>query len=226
MADPMDALFGAQMTAGDNQLKNIAGLIEAEDAANNEAATAEAMLADAKARRTELRNVRIPAAMLDAGMREFTTDSGLKAKVAFATDGSLGSPKTAEEFAEREAKFDLIEAHGGGEIMKQLVILSFPKDMVRHAEGVRNWMDHKITGAELNNQGALFDDWINKTPEDRGTWPISATRERAVNHMTLGSWIRSRMSEDAAEDQLPQSFLDKLGIWYGEIAKITRPKPK
>jgi len=206
MSDPMDALFANQMVAGDNQLKNLAGLIEQEDEANNELAALETMTADVKARRSNLRNKLIPEAMLEAKTRDFTTDSGLKAKLAFATDGSLGSPKTEEERREKEAKLDLIIAHGGGEIVKQIVTVEFPKEMIEEAEKFRTWL-------------------IDELQERRG-WAVNISRERSVNHQTLMSFIRTRMEEERPEDRIPMTILEKLGIWYGEIAKITRPKKK
>lgn len=224
--DNMDALFNDRAVAGDNQLKNLAGLIQQEDNVNKEVETAEAMVADAKARRSELRNKTIPEAMIDCKLREFTTDDGLKAKLAFGTDGSLGSPKTAEEFAEKEAKIDLIIEHGGGEIVKQIVNVTFPKEMARHAEGVKNWLDHSLTGAPLTPHGERFAEWLAKSPEERGAWPVTVGRERSIHHQTLASWIKSRMEEDRPEDRLPLPLLERLGIWFGEIAKITRPKKK
>ena len=226
MSDPMDALFDNQMVAGDNQLKNLAGLIEAEDAANSELETLETMAADVKAKRTELRNKLIPEAMLEAKTREFTTDGGLKAKLSFSTDGSLGSPKTAEEFAAKEAKLDLIIEHGGAEIVKQVVSIAFPKELARQAEGLRSWLGHVLYGDELTSHGKLFADWLAKPPEERGQWPVSITRERSVNHQTLMKFIKDKMEEDSPADRIPMTVLEKLGIWYGEIAKITRPKPK
>lgn len=203
MASDMDALFGAQVKAGDNQLKNIAALINEEGERNDELATLEAMADSVKARRSELRNKLIPEAMLDAQMREFTTEEGIKAKITFNTDGSLGSPKTPEEYQAREEKYDIIEAHGGGEIIKQLVSVEFPKDMFHEAETFRKWLVEQVKKRE---------------------WPVNVTRTRTINHQTLGSWIRSKMQSENVKDHIPMPVLEKLGIWYGEIAKITRPK--
>jgi hypothetical protein len=42
--------------------------------------------------------------------------------------------------------------------------------------------------------------------------------ERNIHHQTLKSWVKERMEDGAA---LP---LDEIGLWYGQIAKIKRPK--
>lgn len=203
----IDALFDrrAEVSATDNQVSRIRQLIAEEDDVNREIDQLSTVLEDTKARRTELRNQLIPKAMLDSGMREFTTEDGLKAKIAFATDGSLGSPKNAEEEAIREAKIDCIIEHGGGEIVKQMVTLEFPKEMVAEAESVRQWLVKEM---------------------DKRGWNVSVGRKRAIHHQTLGSWIRERMSSNDPRDHLPQSFFDRVGLWFGEIAKITRPKAK
>lgn len=217
----MDALFGAQVKAGDNQLKNIAGLIRDEGVACDDLAAAEAMAAEAKERRSELRNKLIPTAMLDACTREFTTDDGVKAKIAFATDGALGSPKTEEEYAAREAKYDAIVAAGGGEIVQLQVAVNFPKERFADGAVLARWLDHV-----LKNDFNITDPKTGASYIIRSGGGLQVTRQRAVNHMTLGKWIKERMGSDNINDHLPASFLEKLGIWYGEIAKITRPKPK
>jgi hypothetical protein len=42
--------------------------------------------------------------------------------------------------------------------------------------------------------------------------------ERNIHHQTLKSWIKERMEKGAS---IP---LDELGLWYGQTAKIKRPK--
>lgn len=203
----MDALFESRggLQASDGQLSRLRQLMAEESDTRAEIETAEAMLESSKERNRELRNKLIPAAMLDAQLREFTTDDGTKAKITFITDGALGSAKTPEEQAIKEAKLDLIIASGGGEIVKQTVTIEFPKEMVEQAE--------------------TFREWCQKEMEKR-KWNVLVSRERSVNHQTLGSWIRERMASGDAEDHLPPSFFERIGIWYGEAAKITRPKPK
>lgn len=201
----LDALFDnrAEVKATDQGVSRIRQLIAEEDDANREVDQLTTLLEDTKARRTELRNQLIPTAMLDAGMREFTTEDGLKAKIAYAVDGALGSPKTPEEVEEKERKLDCLIEHGGGEIVKQVVTLQFPKEMVEEAETMRKWLIEQM--------------------EKRG-WNVAVSRERSVHHQTLGSWIRERMEAPRAEDRLPDSFFERMGLWFGEIAKITRPK--
>jgi hypothetical protein len=202
----IDALFAGQMKAGDNQLKNISALINEEDDVNKSLETQEAIISQLKERRTELRTKLIPSAMLEAGMREFVTEDGVKATITFATDGALGSARTPEEWAERERKLDVIEAHGGGEIIKMAVTVEFPKDMFGDAELLRKGIEDQLREAGMLERG------------------VGVTKQRSVHHQTLGSWIRSKMEADKAEDQLPASMLEDIGIWYGEIAKIKRPK--
>lgn len=209
MPSALDLLHeaGTTITAGDNQLKNISALIAEEHEANCAVETAEALLADAKRRRYDLRRNSIPEAMLAAGMSEFKTEDGVKAVLKFDTDGSLGSPKTAEEFRERERKLDIIIENGGDEIVKQMVVIEFPKGAVAEAEVIRERIE-KLLGTK--KWGAI-----------KGT---RVYRQRSVNHMTLMSWIKSKMEADDLLDRIAQSALDRLGIWYGQVAKITRPK--
>jgi hypothetical protein len=47
---------------------------------------------------------------------------------------------------------------------------------------------------------------------------IATAISRNIHHQTLKSWVKERME---AGDQLP---LDEVGLWYGQIAKIKRPK--
>lgn len=209
MTHALDLLHGASRTiqAGDNQIKRIASLIAEEDETNQQVATAEALLAEAKTRRYNIRRNLLPEAMHDAGMTEFVAEGGIKVTLGFATDGALGSPKTPEEYAERERKLDLIEANGGGEIIKMTVALEFPKELF-----ARSILVMATIKAMLDNIGLGA--------------KVRMTRMRTVNHQTLGSWIRERMGADQLTDRLPQAVLDDLGIWYGEMAKINRPKEK
>jgi hypothetical protein len=50
---------------------------------------------------------------------------------------------------------------------------------------------------------------------DRG---LVVSVERNIHHQTLKSWIKERMEKGAS---IP---LDELGLWYGQTAKIKRPK--
>lgn len=47
---------------------------------------------------------------------------------------------------------------------------------------------------------------------------LAAVAGRSIHHQTLKSWIKERME---AGDALP---LEEIGIWYGQVAKIKRPK--
>ncbi len=208
MTEPnIDALFEARagVNANDGQVSRIKQLIAEDDDTGREIDQLGIMLEDNKLRRRELRNSLIPKAMLDAGMRAFTTDDGLVAKIAYATDGALGSARNAEELAEREAKIDIIIEHGGGEIVKQLVTLEFPKEMAGEAETMRAWL---------------------ATEMEKRSWPVNVDRTRTIHHQTLGSWIKEKMNSGDVSDHLPPSFFERVGLWFGEVAKITKPKVK
>jgi DNA-binding protein H-NS len=204
----VDALYGerAGTKASDTQLAGIGQLISETAGLQSEIETLEQALKETKEREREYRHRRIPEAMLNAGMREFKTADGLTAKIVFITDGALGSPKTEEERREREEKLDCIIDNGGGEIVKQLVAIEFPKEAIGQAEEIK---------ARLVK---LFQ------TKKWGSLPVRIYTERSVNHQSLGKWIRERMEEDRMEDRLPQSFFDKVGIWYGEAAKLIWPK--
>lgn len=211
MASDMDALFDAAQSvkASDDQIGTISRLIREERAATGDIETAMSMLEDAKARRRELLFKRLPEAMLGAGMREFVTAEGLKAKVAFLTDGSLGSPRNEEERLAREAKIDCIIENDGGEIVKQTVTIEFPKEFAHMAEEIR---ERLVKLFQTKKWGAI---------------DAKISRERTVNHMTLSSWIRERMESGNVDEQLPPSFFERVGIWFGEGVKIMLPrKPK
>lgn len=47
---------------------------------------------------------------------------------------------------------------------------------------------------------------------------LNVVMERNVHHQTLKAWVKEKMEAGAA---LP---LDDIGLWYGQIAKIKRPK--
>lgn len=47
---------------------------------------------------------------------------------------------------------------------------------------------------------------------------IATVVSRNIHHQTLKSWVKERME---AGDQLP---LAEVGLWYGQIARIKRPK--
>lgn len=211
MANDMDALFDAsqKVKASDTQLSIIGRLIQEEQEAEGEIAAAEEMLANAKERKRTILLNTLPQAMLDAGMREFVTSDGLKAKIAFLTDGSLGPARNAEELAEREAKIDCIIENGGGEIVKQTVTIEFPKEYAHMAEELRGRIEKLLQTKKWGGINA------------------AVTRERSVNHQTLGSWIRERMESGDADEQLPPEFFEITGIWYGEGVKMQQPrKPK
>ena len=196
----MDELFNAStVQASDQHLSRISQLVAEEGDTKAELATAEEMVRSAKERLTELYHDRLPAALIAAGTTEFKDTNGIKVALAFAADGALGSPKTAEEFAERDRKLDLIESlEGGAEIIKFTVAVHFPKELTSWAA--------KLIGS-INR-------WLDKH-ELRG---IMIERQRTIHHQTLKKWVKERMEAGAS---LP---LDDLGMWYGQIAKVQRPK--
>lgn len=196
----MDALFSGATSASDGQLSRIAQLLAEEHDTKCELDTANEMARAAKERLNDLHHSRIPEAMAQAGVTEFKDEKGLKAVLAFSADGALGSPSTPEEHAERERKLDIIEAHGGAEIIKMTVTVEFPKDLFPWAQKC----------------AAKVVEWLTAS----GLKGVSVSRLRTIHHQTLKKWIKDRMEAGA---ELP---LDDLGIWYGQIAKITRPKDK
>lgn len=198
----LDTMFERRggTTATDEQLSSIRQRIAEYEDVEAEIRTAEALVKSAKERRNELRHKVLPEAILGVGLREFTTDNGTKVKIAFMTDGSLGAEN-------REAKLDTIVEFGGDEIVKQMVVIEFPKEFVAHAEELRERIQR------------LFD-----TTKKWGRINVSIRRERNVNHQTLCSWVRERMASDRVEDHLPPAFFDRTGLWYGEGAKVTLPK--
>lgn len=201
--DALDAMFNRRggTQASDQQLSSLSQRIAEYEDVEAEIKTAEAMLSAAKERRNELKHKTIPEAMLGVGLRDFTTANGTKVKIAFMTDGSLGQEN-------KEAKLDCIVEHGGDEIVKQMLVIEFPKEFLQHAEELRERIARLFT-----------------TTKKWGRIPVAIRRERNVNHQTLCAWVRERMASDDAKDQLPPSFFETTGIWYGEGAKVTLPKP-
>lgn len=210
MPSDIDALYDAsqKVTATDTQIGRISDLIRQEQDAEGDIEAALAALTDAKERKRNILLSHLPQAMLDAGMREFVTNDGLKAKVAFLTDGSLGPARTPEEFAERERKIDCIIENGGGEIVKQTVTIEFPKEFAHMAEELRQRIAKLLQTKK----------W--------GCINANVTRERSVNHMTLSSWIKERQESGDADEQLPPEFFEVTGIWYGEGVKMQQPRRK
>lgn len=195
----MDALFGAATTTGtDASLSRIAQLIAEEGDTLSEKATAEEMVRAAKERLNEIYHDRLPSALMAAGVTNFTDADGIKVSLDLAADGALGPANTPEERAAREAKLDLIEQHGGGEIIKLTVEVSFPKEKHEAATMCRK----KIT------------EWL----EAQGLKGVAISTNRSIHHQTLKKWIKEQMEAGVA---LP---LDDLGIWYGQIGKVKRPK--
>lgn len=196
----MDALFaGSQQVGNDAALSRVNQLMAEEYDLLQEKRTGEAMVAASKERLNEIYHDRLPEAMLAAGVTEFKLPDGTKASLSFAADGALGSPQTEEEHREKERKLDLIEEHGGGEIIKFTVEVQFPKELAKHARALVKRIDEWCKGHGLKGIGISI--------------------QRTIHHQTLKKWIKDRM-EDGAE--LP---LNDLGIWYGQIGKITgRPK--
>lgn len=201
MSTDMDALFGAATTTGsDASLSRVAQLIAEEGDTLNEKSTAEEMVRAAKERLNEIYHDRLPAALLAAGVTSFTDGEGIKVSLDLAADGALGSANTPEERAERDKKLDLIEANGGREIIKLTVEITFPKEKHQAATMCRA----KVT------------EWL----EAQGLKGVTVSTNRSIHHQTLKKWIKEQMEAGVA---LP---LDDLGIWYGQIGKIKRPKAK
>lgn len=200
----LDALFDRRggTSATDEQLSSIRQRLAEYADVEAEIRTAEEMLKTAKERRNELKHKTLPEAMMAVGLREFVADDGTKAKIAFMTDGSLGHE-------DRERKLDAIVEFGGDEIVKQMLVIEFPKEFLEHAEELRERIQR------------LFE-----TTKKWGRIPVKIMRERNVNHQTLCAWVRERMSSDDADDQLPPKFFEVTGLWYGEGAKVTLPKPQ
>jgi hypothetical protein len=202
MSNDIDALFerrgGTQ--ASTEQLSSIRQRVAEYVDIEADIRTAEALLTSAKARRNELKHKVLPEAMLAVGLRQFETDDGTKVKIAFMTDGSLGPD-------DRERKLNTIVEFGGDEIVKQMLVIEFPKEFVQHAEELRERIQR------------LFD-----TTKKWGRIPVKISRERNVNHQTLCAWVKERMASDDADDHLPSAFFDRTGLWYGEGAKVTLPK--
>lgn len=198
----MDALFGAASTVGSSQsLSQIAQLIAEEGDTLADKATAEAMVEASKERLREIYHDRLPAAMLAAGVTNFTDEGGNVLSLKLAVDGALGpSSGTPEEMAARAKKLDLIEKHGGGEIIKMTVEVAFPKEAHEAAQMLK----------------AKVEEWI-KAQKLGG---VSVSIGRNIHHQTLKKWIKEQMEAGVS---LP---LDDLGIWYGQIGSIKRPKPK
>lgn len=207
----MDKLFDNRsgVNVSDQGLSRVQQLAAELTDLDGEIASAEAMLEAANERHREIRHKVLPEVMLDIGIREFTTAAGTKIQLAFITDGSLGPARNAEELAAREAKIDCIIEHGGGEIVKQMITIEFPKEAIGAAEEIKQRLIKLFQTKK----------W--------GAFPVTIDRQRSINHQTLGSWIRERMSSGDANDQLPPSFFQTVGIWYGEAAKLIKPrKPK
>jgi hypothetical protein len=204
----LEALLGASDTikAGDNQLKSISYLIGEEGRLTAEIETATAIVSEAKRQRYDIVRNKLPEAMVEAQLPKLEGDNGVKVELKWDTEGSLGSPKTKEEYAERDAKLDLIEKHGGDEIIKMVVAISFPKGMFGDAAELEESLRKTLTETGLTEKGVLV------------------YRERTVNHQSLMKWIRDRMEADEVTDRLPLTLLERLGIWYGRVAKIKRPK--
>lgn len=199
----MDALFGAQVKAGDNQLKTIASLIEDEGKALDDKVSGEAIVSEAKQRLNELRHKLIPEAMANAGVADFTTDNGIKAELAWAVDGALGDE-------DREAKLDLLERHGGGEIIRNEVVIPFAKGKEKEMAFCLRLLQGNVTLEEIVEL------------EESGGFAFE--RQRGVHHMTLKSWLKGKMEAEEESERIPLTVLEKLGMWYGRIVKIKRPK--
>lgn len=196
----VDLLMGGTRSATPQQISALNQRIAEYVDTEAEIKTAEAMLENAKARRNELKHRTLPEAMLAANMRTIETEDGTKVRLSFMTDGSLGHEN-------REAKLDAIVEFGGGEIVKQMLVIEFPKEFVDHAEELR---------ARIAKMFETTKKW--------GKIPAQIRRERNVNHQTMCAWIKERMASDDVRHQLPQAFFDRTGLWYGEGAKVKLPK--
>lgn len=198
----MGALFDRRggTSASDEQLSSIRQRVAEYRDVQGEIDTAEAILKAAKERRNELKHKVLPEAMLAVGLRNFETDDGTKVKIAFMTDGSLGPE-------DREKKLSAIVENGGDEIVKQMLVIEFPKEFVKHAEELRERIQR------------LFE-----TTKKWGRIPVAISRERNVNHQTLLKWVKERMESGDAKLMLPPTFFETTGLWFGEGAKVIIPK--
>ena len=121
----VDALFNErpELQATDNQLANVAALMEEEHAIAGNIETHEAILADLKSRNQTIRQEELPQAMLQSGVAEFTCAStGTKAKLTFECAGALGSDPD-----ERERKIGVLIGAGAEEIVKLELVVAFGK---------------------------------------------------------------------------------------------------
>jgi len=222
----LDALFGAKKEASDSQLSKISDLLVAEAAATDAKETAEAMAAAARQQINTITQLKLPEAMLEAGIEEFkSAQTGTTVKIHFAADGSLG-PKNDPE---KEKKIDLLVANGGGEIVKQSVTVHFPKDQFEQAQALADRLsDDRIAVVtyfpkELAEEAQAHADKMLKTLNQETVVLTNEYEnvecERSVHAAGLKKWVKDQMEKPGKD--LP---LDQLGIWYGQIAKITRPK--
>lgn len=226
----MDSLFGAKKEASSDQLSNISDLMQIESDLRSQMETAAGMVADYKRQLNHLTNEQLPAAMAEAGVEEFTSSkTGNKVKLTFSADGTIG-PKSDPN---REKKIDRWIELGAGEIVKQSVTVSFPKEKFESATELANSLrrtgrkiivhldEHQSEedAVELEHQIKLICN--NEVQRIEGGYE-NVLEERSINANSLKAFIKQRMEGDGSGgDPLP---LDELGCWYGQTAKITRAK--
>lgn len=226
--EQMDALFGAKKEASDGQLQRISDLMRAEAAAQDALATANAMASSAKAEINRITLGALPQLMAEAGVQDFTSsETGNRVKLGFSADGSVG-PKSDPD---RDKKIDRWIELGAGEIVKQSVTVSFPKDMFEESEKLAGWLRDARPKIIVFLPEEFDEEEAGKIEADiRQQYNVETVlnparyenveQERSINANLLKSFIKKKV-EDGAE--LP---LDELGCWYGQTTKITRPKKK
>lgn len=127
MTDPFsDSEYGADMGIGldtgptPEQLAEVVRLANEQRALEQWIERAEALMKERKEMLRVLAQVKVPQAMLDAGMRNFTLESGHKVEVDNMVVGNI----TKEA---RDRFYDWCEANGHGSIVKKLVSVAFGK---------------------------------------------------------------------------------------------------
>lgn len=126
MDDVFEDPFEGTETKGD--LKKISEVVQELWEAMSEEARLEQELAAAKEARVRIQEVRLPELFTEAGMSEFTTDTGLRVAIRTKLYGSL---KKGDEDALAYLK-DL----GGEEIIRLVVDTKFPAGMIDKAREV------------------------------------------------------------------------------------------
>ena len=103
----------------------------------------ESSLAAQKERLKEISEIDLPAAMAEAGMREFVLDTG--EKITIKEDFVVGIP-----VERREEAYDWLTAHGYGGLIKTEVAVEFGKGDLKKAQALLLELSKKKYGAKLS----------------------------------------------------------------------------